>query len=72
MNNEANHEQHEALFDICYQAIRNSGLYKQLDNAAWDALAERMVPLIRIRVDELINAEFTRLETGSQKASDDE
>lgn len=63
MNSETNHEQYEALFDVCYQAIRNSGLYRSLDNAAWDTLAERMVPQVRAKVDELINAELTRLES---------
>ena len=66
---EANHEQHEAIFDICYQAIRNSGLYRLLDNAAWDALAERMVPTVRAKVEELVNAEFTRIE-GTKNGDD--
>lgn len=63
-------EQDEAIFQLCYDAIRHSGLYKQLDNDAWDALAERMTPLIRTRVEGLINAEFTRLESESQKVSE--
>lgn len=68
---ETTRELDQMAFDLCYQSIRWSGLYKQLDNAAWDALAAAMVPQVRAKVDELINAEFTRLEGESQKASHD-
>jgi hypothetical protein len=60
---EMNHDLDEMAHELCYYSIRWSDLFKQLDNAAWGALAERMVPQVRAKVDEIINAEFTRIES---------
>lgn len=49
--------------DLCYQSIRWSGLYKELSNDQWDALAERLRAQVRTFVEGEIDNELARLET---------
>lgn len=60
---EANAELDELVHQLCYQSIRWSGLYAQLDNDAWDALAERLKGQVRAFVDEQIDNELARIES---------
>lgn len=62
MTSKSTRELDQMAFDLCYQSVRWSGLYKRLDNDQWDALADAMVPQVHGFVDGLINDEFTRLE----------
>lgn len=55
----------ELAFELCYAAIRRSGLYAQLECGEWDALAERMRGQVRSFIDEQIDAELTRIESES-------
>lgn len=52
----------EQAFELCYAAIRQSGLYAQLECAEWDALAQRLRGQVRAFIDEQIDAELTRIE----------
>jgi hypothetical protein len=62
MSIEAQHELNEMAFELAYQAIRYSGLYKQVENLEWDALAEQMKWKVRAYLDALIDEELTKLE----------
>jgi hypothetical protein len=59
---EAQHELNEMAFELAYQAIRYSGLYKQIENLEWDSLAEQMKWKVRAYLDSLIDEELTKLE----------
>lgn len=58
--------------DLCYQSIRWSGLYKELTNDQWDALAERLRAQVRMFIEGEINAELTRIEEAESPSRDSE
>jgi hypothetical protein len=56
-------------FELAYQAIRHSGLYAQLENEQWDALAEKFKVSVRAHLEGLIDNELTRIEQEQPNAS---
>lgn len=60
---EENTELDQMAHDLCYYAIRFSGLYRELENNQWDTLAEQFNVSVRAHLDGLIDAEFTRLQS---------
>lgn len=65
-------ERNELLRDassLAYQAIRFSGLYKELTNAEWDETARRLAPDIVDVIAELIDEERERLEAAKESTT---
>lgn len=65
-------ERSELLRDassLAYQAIRFSGLYRQLTSAQWDETAKRLAPDIVDVLMELIEEEEAALETAKESTT---
>ena len=62
-------ELREQAHELAYSYIRHSGLYRQLENEQWDALADKWATWVLVGLEGLVDGEFTRLESESQKVS---
>lgn len=66
-------DEHDELLrdasSLAYQAIRFSGLYKELTSAEWDETAQRLAPDIVDVVVELIDEEREQLEAAKESTT---
>ena len=62
MDTEEKRELREQAHELAYQYIRHSGLYRELENAEWDALAEQWATWLLVGLEGRVNDEFTRIQ----------
>lgn len=62
MTAEENYELNRLAWDLAYQTIKFSGLWKELANEDWDTKTKEYAQLARNAIADAADAEFTRLE----------
>jgi hypothetical protein len=69
MNQAALHELTEHAETLAYSAILHSGLYRELTGEQWNALTKQYAAKLVEQVQELVDAEFTQIESGKDQGT---
>jgi hypothetical protein len=65
-SDEEEYELDQLAHDFTYQAIRFSGLHRELDNSEWDSFADELMRDVRARVSERIDERIAQIEAAKE------